>query len=48
MKKGALSSFVSYHMSPLCIQISERLNDEREEYEIEAEFNNYIPKETIK
>lgn len=48
MKKGPLSSFVSYHMSPLCIQISERLNDEREEYEIETEFNNYIPKDTIK
>lgn len=48
MKKGALSSFVSYHMSQFCIQMSERLNDEREEYEIEAEFNNYIPKDTIK
>lgn len=30
------------------LQISERLNDEREEYEIEAEINNYISKETIK
>ena len=30
------------------LQISERLNGEREKYETEAEINNYISKETIK